>query len=211
MNKYVLPIVIATLILSINGCTKNENTNKDINNSSEILIGTTSDDEDNDVNKDYKYKNENLESLFQEITDLDKPSIEDAKDFDLSLKNGSVIMISKGNSKEHEVYNISMLDKFIDSFNSGKKGYVRVIKGILKTDNTFLINKVDEYETDGKIVKSLAYDAYNELTPGKPRYEAKIIKKCLDGGVRYSILDSNNTPDDMGATVISFNNCDVKN
>lgn len=32
-----------------------------------------------------------------------------------------------------------------------------------------------------------------------------------DGGVRYTMLDSNNTPDDMGVTVISFDNCDVKN
>ena len=211
MKKYILSLLIITLTLSINGCTKNESTSKDINNNFETLVGTISTDEDNDLDNNYFYKNQDLESSFQEITNLDKPSIYDAKDFDSSLRNGSVIMISKDNSKEQEVYNISMLDKFIDSFNSGKEGYVRVIKGTLKADNTFLVNKLDEYETGGKIIKSLTYDAYNELTPGNPIYAAKIVKTYSDSGVRYVMFESNDTQDNMGTTIISFDNCDVKN
>lgn len=211
MKRYVLSIIIVALILSINGCTKNESTYKDINNKSEILTETTSTEEESDFDKNDEDKNKDLESSFQEIMDIDKPSINDAKDLDVSLKNGSVIMISKANSVEKEIYNISMLDKFIDSFNSGKEGYVRVIKGTLKADNTFLINKLDEYETDGKIIKSLTYNAYNELTPGKPIYAEKIVKTYSDSGVRYAILESNDTQDNMGATVISFDNCEVKN
>ena len=95
--------------------------------------------------------------------------------------------------------------------NSGKEAYVRVIKGRLKADNTILINKLDEYETDGKIIESLAYDAYNELKPGKPMYAVKIVKTYSDGGVRYAMLDSDDIQDNMGATVISFDNCQVKN
>ena len=88
-----------------------------------------------------------------------------------SLKNGSVIMIDRDNSKEQEVYNIASLDKFIDSFNNGKEGYVRVIKGTIKKDGTFLVNKLEEYETDGKVIKDLVYDTYadkNKFVPGRP-------------------------------------------
>lgn len=103
------------------------------------------------------------------------------------------------------------MDKFVDLFNSGKEGYVRVIKGLLKPDGAISINKLDEYETDGNVIKVTTYDSYNELTLGNPIYASKIIKTYPDGSVRYSILDSNDTPDNMGATVISFDNSNVKN
>ena len=76
------------------------------------------------------------------------------------------------------------------------------------------MNKLDEYETDGKYIKTTSYDVSsdkNELIGGKPIYAAKITKTVLDDGIRYSICGSKDTPDDMGATVISFGNDDVKN
>lgn len=212
MKRWTLSIIIITLILNINGFTANGSGHNDTNNQE----GTLNEINSTNVESDF-YKNnqeENKKLSFNELINLDKPSIEDAKDFNLSLKNGSVIMFSKDNSREHEIYNISNLDKFIDSFNSGEEAYVRVIKGSLKLDGTFILNKLDEYETDGKYIKTTSYDVSsdkNELIGGKPIYAAKITKTVLDDGIRYSICGSKDTPDDMGATVISFGNDDVKN
>ena len=155
-----------------------------------------------------------LETSFQEISDLKKPDIEEARDFEASLKNGSVIMIDRDNSEEQEVYNIASLDNFIDSFNNGKEGYVCVIKGIIEKDGTFLVNKLEEYETDGKVIKDLVYDTYadkNKFVPGSPTYSPKMVKTYTDNAIRYSILQSKDTPDNMGATVISFYKSSIKN
>ena len=102
----------------------------------------------------------------------------------------------------------------VNLFNSGKESYVRVIKGRLKADGKFSINKLDEYKNDEKVIKSILYDVYsnkNELIAGKPVYASKIIKTYPDGSVRYSILDSNDTSDNMGLTVISFDKLSIKN
>jgi len=170
--------------------------------------------EKSDLKKTNKEDAKDLGGSFKEIIDLKKPNIEDARDFEASLRNGSVIMISRENSEELEVYNISMLDKFLDSFNNGKQGYVCVIKGTLKTDGKILVNKLEEFETDGKVIKDTAYDTYsdkNKFIQGKPTYPAKMVKTYPGDGIRYAILESKDTPDNMGGTVISFNKNSIKN
>jgi hypothetical protein len=215
MKKYKLLVSILSVVLIISGCTNSKNSNETINNKSTVSTETTSSQENNDLEKaKIEEEAKKLEASFKEISDLKKPDIEEARNFEKSLKNGSVIMISRDNSKEHEVYNIGSLDKFIDSFNNGKEGYVRVIKGGIEKDGTFLANKLEEYETDGKVIKDLVYDTYadkNKFVPGRPRYSPKMTKVSTDDAIRYAILQSKDTPDNMGATVISFHKSSIKN
>ena len=215
MKRYILLASIVTAVLVISGCTNNKNSIETINNKSTVSAETTSTQEKNDLEKaKIEEEAKKLEASFQEIIDLKKPDIEEARDFEISLKNGSVIMINRDNSKELEVYNIASLDKFIDSFNNGKEGYVRVIKGGIKKDGTLLVNKLEEYETDGKVIKDLVYDAYadkNKFVQGKPSYSPKMAKVSTDDAIRYAILESKDTPDNMGATVISFDKSSIKN
>lgn len=214
MKKYILLVSIVTVVLIISGCTNNKNTNETMNNESAVSGETTKTKEESDLEEAKKEEVKELETSFQEISDLKKPDIEEARDFEASLKNGSVIMIDRDNSKKQEVYNIESLDKFIDSFNNGKEGYVRVIKGIIEKDGTFLVNKLEEYETDGKVIKDLVYDTYadkNKFVPGRPTYSPKMAKTYTDNGIRYAILESKDTPDNMGATVISFDKSSIKN
>lgn len=184
-------------------------------NKSIVSTETTPTQEENDLEKaKIEEEAKELEASFQEISDLKMPYIEEARNFEKSLKNGSVIMINRDNSQEHEVYNIASLDKFIDSFNNGKEGYVRVIKGGIEKDGTFLVNKLEEYETDGKVIKDLVYDTYadkNKFVQGKPRYCPKMAKVSTDDAIRYAILESKDTPDNMGGTVISFYKSSIKN
>ncbi|WP_160687111.1 DUF4362 domain-containing protein [Clostridium sp. C2-6-12] len=213
MKKYILLVSILTVVLIISGCTNSKNSNDTIDNKSTVSNETTSAQEKNDLEKTKIEEAKELEASFQEISDLKKPDIEEARNFEKSLKNGSVIMISRDNSKEHEVYNIASLDKFIDSFNNGNEGYVRVIKGGINKDGTFLVNKLEEYETDGKVIKDLVYDTYadkNKFVPGKPCYSPKMTKVSTDDAIRYAILESKDTPDNMGATVISFDKSSIK-
>jgi hypothetical protein len=209
VKRYILLANIVSVVLIINGCT-----NKNINSSSNVS-NTTNTTQENSDSKDAIMKEEKaLEASYKKNNDLKKSDIEEARNFQTSLKNGSVIMISRGDNKELEVYNIAMLDKFIDSFNNGKEGYVRIIKGIIKDDGTFLVNKLDEYETDGKVIKHSVYDTYvnkNKFIQGKPVYSPKIAKTSSGNGIRYAILESKDTPDNMGATVISFDKSSIKN
>jgi hypothetical protein len=206
MKRYILLTGILTVTLVISGCTSAKNSSS----TASTKIASTQ------VESDSKKANEDegkaLEAAFKEIKGLKKPNIEEARVFEASLKNGSVIMISRYNSKELEVYNISMLDKFLDSFNNGKEGYVRVIKGTI-VDGKLLVNKLEEYETDGKVIKDTVYDTYadkNKFIQGKPVYSPKIVKTCSDNAIRYAILGSKDTPDNMGATVISFDKSSIK-
>ncbi|MBL4934144.1 DUF4362 domain-containing protein [Clostridium sp. YIM B02515] len=202
MKKYALLAGTAAMIFVISGCTNNKNTNKTVSHESKVYTST---------NKDEKEDKE-LGTLYQEKNNLKKPDIEEARNFKTSLKNGSIIMVSK-ESKEAEVYNIEVMDKFLASFNSGKEAYVRVIKGSIKADGTFLVNKLEEYETDGKIIKDTVYDAYddkNKFIKGKPIYCPKMVKTYSDNGIRYAILENKDTPDNMGATVISFDKNSIK-
>ena len=212
MKRYILLISIAIMILVIIiGC---RNSNEIMNNESTVYTETTVIQEANDLNVDKIKEANELESSFQKISDLNKPDIEEARDFEASLKNGSVIMIERDNSKEQEVYNIASLDKFIDAFNNGKEGYVRVIKGKTKNDGTFLVNKLEEYETDGKVIKDLVYDTYddkNKFVQGKPRYSPKMARTYSNNAIRYAILESKDTLDNMGGTVISFDKNSIKN
>lgn len=213
MKRYILLSSIVTVTLVISGCTKTKNSNEIMNNKSTVSTETTSTQEKSDLKKANEGEAKDLEASFQEISDLKKPNIEEARDFEASRRNGSVIMISRDNRKENEVYNIEMLDKFLDSYNNGKKGYVRVIKGLVESDGKFLVNKLEEYETDGKVIKDTVYDTYadkNKFIQGKPRYLPKIVKMCSDNAIRYAILESKDTPDNMGATVISFDKSSIK-
>lgn len=214
MKRYILLASIVTVTLVISGCTNTKNSKETMNNKSTVSTVTTSTQEKSDLKKANGDENKNLEASFKETNDLKKPNIEDARNFEASLRNGSVIIISRGSSKELEVYNISMLDKFLDSFNNGKEGYVRVIKGVIEKDGKFSVNKLEEYETDGKVVKVIGYDTYadkNKFIQGKPTYSPKIVKTCSGNAIRYAILESKDTPDNMGATVISFDKSNIKN
>lgn len=211
MKKYILLASIVSVVLIINGCT-----NKNINaNSSSNVSNKTNTTQENSDSKNAIMKEEKvLQASYKKNNDLKKPDIEEARNFQTSLKNGSVIMISKGNDEELEVYNISSLDKFLDSFNNGKEGYVRVIKGTLKDGGKFFANKLDEYDTDGKVIKQTVYDTYankNKFTQGKSSYSPKIVKTSSGNVIRYAILESKDTPDNMGATVISFDKSSIKN
>ncbi|QAA32924.1 DUF4362 domain-containing protein [Clostridium manihotivorum] len=210
MKRYGVLTSIILVALITTGCTSSKSVSKTVS-----TVSTTNANVKNvDSQKNAEEESENLGKLFKENNALKKPNIDEARDFKLSLSNGSVIMLSKESSSELEVYNISSLDKFIDSFNNGKAGYVRVIKGTLKNDGPLLVNKLEEYESDGKIIKDLAYDTYSnkdKFLPGTPTYCAKMVKEASGDGIRYSILLSKDTPDNMGATVISFDKSSIKN
>lgn len=211
MKKYILLASIVSVVLIINGCTnKNINTNSSSNVSNKTDTTQKNSDSKNVIMKEEKA----LEASYKKNNDLKKLDIEEARNFQTSLRNGSVIMISRGNNEELEVYNISSLDKFIDSFNNGKEGYVRVIKGIIENDGSFIVNKLEEYETDGKVVKDTTYDTYtdkNKFTPGNPTYLHKMVKVCSGNSIRYATIQSKDTPEDMGALVISFDKNSIKN
>ncbi|MDT8715360.1 DUF4362 domain-containing protein [Clostridium sp. 19966] len=209
MKKYKTLPLLVMVTLFIAGCTSGKTGDKNVSNKTTTYAEGTG-----YFNKNNEDVTKTLQLSFKEVTDLKKTDIEEARDFQTSLKNGSVIMFSKKDGKELEVYNISMMDKFIDSFNSGKEGYVRIIKGSLQDDGKFLVNKLEEYETDGKIIKDTGYDTYsdkNKFIPGQSMYFPKIAKTSSDNGVRYAILESKDTPVDMGTTVISFDKSSVKN
>ena len=214
MKRYILLASIVTVVFVISGCTNNKNSNETMNNKSTVSTETTTTQEKSDLEKAKIEESKELEASFQEKSNLKKPDIEESRDFEASLRNGSVIMISRDNSKDIEVYNIATLDKFIDSFNNGKEGYVRIIKGTIKDDGKFLVNKLEEYESDGKVIKITVYDPYfnkDKFTAGRPSYSPKIVKTCPDNGIRYAILESKDTPDNMGATIISFDKSSIKN
>lgn len=214
MKKYILLAGIITVVLLISGCTNSEESNETINSKSTVSSENIKAQERNDLDKESKEETKEFEASFQENSELKKPDIEEARNFEVSLKNGSVLMISRPNTKEQEVYNIGALDKFLESFNNGERGYVRVIKGTIEKDGRFLVNKLEEYESDGKLIKDLVYDAYadkNKFIPGKPTYSPKMAKTCSDDAIRYAILESKDTPDNMGATVISFHKNSIKN
>lgn len=77
-----------------------------------------------------------------------------------------------------------------------------------------LVNKLEEYETDGKVIKDTVYDTYtdkNKFIEGTPRYLPKMAKTSSGNAIRYALLESKHTPDNMGATVISFDRNSIKN
>jgi hypothetical protein len=210
MKRHILLASVVTIVLVISGCTNNKYNNETMNNNSKISTETTTAHYKSDLKIE---EGRALEASFQEKSDLKKHNIEESRDFEASLKNGSVIMVSRDNSNELEVYNIATLDKFIESFINGKEGYVRIIKGTIVNGKLF-VNKLDEYETDGKIIKSTPYDPYynkDKFTEGRPNYCPKIVKTYSDNGIRYALLESKDTPDNMGATVISFDKSSLKN
>ena len=203
MKKYMLLAIIFTLIFTVSGCSNNKPANSISSSNYKNNYVTT---------KNITYDEKNLETSYRQPMNLTEPSTDDAKNFNTSIKNGSVIMVSKNNS--NEVYNISMLDKFIDAFSSGKPSYVRVIKVMIDINGTYLVNKLDAYETDGKIIKDTSYDTYsnkNKFVPASPIYFSQIVKTGNGNLIRYAALESKNTPDYMGATIISFDKSCIKN
>lgn len=212
MKRYILLASIIIIVLAISGCTNNKNSNETMKSKSIVSSKTTTIQEKSDSKNAIIEEEKALEASYQEKSDLKKPNIEEARDFEASLKNGSVIMVSRDKSNKLEVYNISTLDKFIESFNNGKECYVRVIKGTI-VDGKLLVNKLEEYETDGKVIKDLGYDSYadkNKFIPGSPTYSPKMVKTCSANGIRYAILESKDTPDNMGVTVIGLDKNSIK-
>lgn|GEM_PF-1271089 len=213
MKKYILLAGTVAVVLVISGCTNNKQSNETMNSKPTISNKTTATQKKSDSKKANEEVDKDLGASYKEINDLNKPNIEDARNFETSLENGSVIMISRDNSTEKEVYNISMLDKFLDSFNNGKEGYVRIIKGSI-VSGKLLVNKLDEYETDGKVIKVTVYDTYtdkNKFMQGTPGYFPKMAKISSGNAIRYALLESKDTPDNMGATIISFDKSSIKN
>lgn len=213
LKNYILITGALTVVLGISGYGNSIYSNETMNNKSVISNKATTTQGKSDLNKANELGSKDLGASFKEISDLKKPNIEDARNFETSLKNGSVIMISRDNSEDLEVYNISTLDKFLDSFNKGKEGYVRVIKGTI-VSGKLLVNKLEEYETDGKVIKDTVYSPYadkDKFTAGTPTYSPKMAKTSSGNAIRYAILQSKDTPDNMGATVISFDKSSIKN
>ena len=192
MKKYTLVISIVTVGLVFSGCTNIKSSRDGTDNKSTVSTKTLT---------------------TQGKSDLNKANIEEARDFKSSLNNGSVIMVSRDNSNKLEVYNISMLDKFIESFNNHKEGYVRIIKGTL-VDGKILVNSLQELESDGKIVKNVGYDCYSNkdtFTPVNPNYFPKIGKSDTKNTLRYTLCPTTQTPDSEGALLISFEKNSIKN
>ncbi len=203
MKKYMLLPIIFTIILTASGCSNNNSRNNISSSNNKNNYVTT---------KNVTNEEKALETSYRKPANLEEPSTEDAKNFNASIKNGSVIMVSRNNS--NEVYNIYMLDKFIDAFSSGKPSYVRVIKVMIDNNGAYLVNKLDDYETDGKIIKDTSYDTYsnkNKFIPATPIYLPQIVKTGNGNLIRYAALESKDTPDYMGATIISFDKNCIKN
>ena len=192
MKRYILLACIVTIVLVIGGYTNIKSNIETTNNKS--IIST--------------------ESLISPLKiDFKKANIEEARDFGESLKNGSVIMVSRDDSTELEVYNIAVLDKFIKEFSNKKEGYARIIKGTIK-DGKLLVNKLQELESDGKTIKSVQYDCYahkDTFTPVKPLYFPKIGKSDTEKSLRYTLCPTTDTIDSEGALLISFYKNSIKN
>jgi hypothetical protein len=192
MRKSTLLLSISIAVLVFGGCTNIKSSKETTNNKSIV-------------------SNKTLTS--EKKSDLKKINIEEAQDFKSSLNNGSVIMLSRDNSDKLEVYNIRMLDKFIESFNNHKEGYVRIIKGTL-VDGKILVNKLQELESDGEIITNVGYDCYSNkdtFTPVNPDYFHKIGKSDTKNILRYTLCTTTQTPDSEGALLISFEKNSMKN
>jgi hypothetical protein len=64
------------------------------------------------------------------------------------------------------------------------------------------------------VIKDTVYDTYinkNKFIQGEPIYLPKMVKICSGNSIRYVILQSKDTPEDMGALVISFDKSSIKN
>lgn len=187
MKKYILLALVFTMLLAFSGCSNNV--------SKENLSGNETYYSNLNVSREEK----TLKESYKENSNLVIPSIEDAKNFNSSLKDGSVVLISKNNTDE--IYNVKMLDKFIDSFNNGKAAYVRVIKATVGRNGSYLVNKLNDYETDGKIIK---YTSYNKFIANSPIYFSLIIKTSNGSTTRYAVLESKDTPNYMGNTIVTL-------
>ena len=86
MKKYILLIGIVMVAFVFVGCSNIKSSNETANDKSTVSTKIL---------------------MAEEKSDLKKTNIEEARDFKLSLNNGSVIMISINNSNELEVYNIA--------------------------------------------------------------------------------------------------------
>jgi len=77
-----------------------------------------------------------------------------------------------------------------------------------------LVNKLQELESDGKIVKNLGYDCYSNkdiFTPVNSNYFPKIGKIDTENTLRYTFCPTTQIPDSEGALLISFEKNSIKN
>lgn len=131
---------------------------------------------------------------------------------DNAISDGNIVMLSTS-STENNVYNISRLDEFINNINSGKKDKIRIIKYALQGNKT-LINKLEDVEFDGQKLMHVGYNTYaktGDTSKPIPVVFAKIGRSSSNNGIRYSICESKDTPDNMGANLISFFKSNIKN
>lgn len=128
------------------------------------------------------------------------------KDMNSAIKNGNVIMISNIDAKtgksNDEVYNINKLDEFIKSYKAGKDSKVRIIK-YARQDSKIWINQLYDLEYKENKLYVISYNTYGN--GNKEKIQVYGIEKISSGNmIRYAILQNKNTPNNMGATLISF-------
>lgn len=136
-------------------------------------------------------------------------------EYSVMIRNGSVVVLDKhieGNKFIQEVYNTANLDKFIDNFNSGKQDKIRIVKYNFESARVW-INKLMDLECNNRELKLISYDVHSIDTSYKKVEEktfAKITKEVVDGGIRYSVHESKDEPDNMGVTILSFSKSSLK-
>ncbi|UZQ52251.1 cell wall-binding repeat-containing protein [Clostridium kluyveri] len=159
------------------------------------------------------------QALEDEVKNIDNAiDISKLNDTNEAIKDGNVVMIStinsQGNEDKNEVYNTKKLDQFIKNFNNLKEDKVRIIK-YAKQGNKVWINKLADIKYDGKNLTYVTYDTYsgsNIITEGSISVSfAKIVKTCSNNNVRYTLLEDEDTKEDMGVTVLSFSSDSIKN
>jgi hypothetical protein len=130
-----------------------------------------------------------------------------------AITEGNVVVVSlindKGSETKQEVYNINIIDQFVDNFNDLRKDKVRIIKYVKQEDKLW-INKMSDMEYDGEKITYKSYDTYEKEKQSKNSFD-KIVKTQSSNGIRYALIENKNTSNDEGVTVISFLGSNIKN
>jgi hypothetical protein len=130
-----------------------------------------------------------------------------------AITEGNVVVVSlindKGSETKQEVYNINIIDQFVDNFNDLRKDKVRIIKYVKQEDKLW-INKMSDMEYDGQKITYKSYDTYEKEKQSKNSFD-KIVKTQSSNGIRYALIENKNTSNDEGLTVISFLGSNIKN
>jgi hypothetical protein len=118
---------------------------------------------------------------------------------DTAIKHGNIVMISyldsvSGKTKNnHEMYNISKLDNFIENIKKGKKIKVRIVKYEKNKTGTW-VNKLLDLEYDGHKIIDTEYDVYtnpNDFIPVEKTYSDFMKKREYTDGLWYGLCTRN--------------------